>query len=116
VVQNFLFLRLPNQKCVTPAFDHLSNGGWPSVIRGFFCVYGLAKLFFLSTNATIASRPVRPFNFFTVALSADVTGVEHGLVHYFGLSAVFTASINSVGSELIYSALGFLELLLSTHL
>jgi hypothetical protein len=69
-------MHLPNQKNVTPAFDRLTGGGWPSVIQGFFCVCSLAKLFFLSTWATIDSRPVRPFNFFTVALLTDVTGIE----------------------------------------
>jgi hypothetical protein len=74
VVLNFLFLHLSKQKSVTPAFDHLTGGGWPSMIWGFFCVRSLAKLFFLSTWATIASQPAQPLNFFTVDLSANVTG------------------------------------------
>jgi hypothetical protein len=73
------------------------------------------KLFFLSTGATIASRPVWPFNFFTAPLAADVTDAEHGLVLYFSLSVVFNMPINSTGSELIYSALRFLELSLSAR-
>jgi hypothetical protein len=115
VVLNFLFLCLLTEKSVTPAFDHLIGRGWPSLIQGFFCVCSLAKLFFLSTWATIASRPMWPFNFFTVALPTDVIGVERRLVCYFCLSAIFTVPINSAGSELIYSALGFLDLSLSAR-
>jgi hypothetical protein len=115
VVLNFIFLRLPNQKSVTLAFDHLTGGGWPLMIWVFFCVYRLEKQFFLSTWATIASRLIWPFNFFTAALPTDVTDTKCGLVRYFCLSVVFTTPINSAGSELIYSAPGFLELSLSAR-
>jgi hypothetical protein len=92
---------------VTPAFDRLTDGGWPSLLWGFFCVCSLAKLFFLSTRATIASQPLWPFNFFTISLPADATGAEHGLVRYFSLSAAFTAPINSarVQAHLLYPVL-----------
>jgi hypothetical protein len=75
----------------------MTVGGWTLVIRGFFWICSLAKLFFLSTWATTASRPAHPLTFFTVALPTDVIGAEHGLVHYLCLSVVFTAHINSAG-------------------
>jgi hypothetical protein len=42
---------------------------------------GEAVLFFYV--ATISSRPMQPLIFFTIALPADLTGAECGLVHYF---------------------------------
>jgi hypothetical protein len=80
VVLNFLFLCLSGQKSATPAFGRLTDGGWPSLLLGFFCISSLVKLLFLYTWTTIDSQPARPSTFFTVAFPADVTGVECGLV------------------------------------
>jgi hypothetical protein len=98
-----------------PALDHRTDRGWSSLLQEFFCVCGLAKLFFLSTRATIASRPVRPLTFFTIAFLADVTGVERRLVRYFWLSAVFTVPINSIGIRAHLLCPRFLGLLLSAR-
>jgi hypothetical protein len=70
----------------------------------------------LSTWAIIASWPKWPFHFFTGVFPVEVTGVESRLVHYFFLSDVFTAAINSavVRSHLLRPT--FLELSLSAWL
>jgi hypothetical protein len=67
----------------------------------------------LSTWAIIASWPKWPFHFFTGVFPVEVTGVESRLVHYFFLSDVFTAAINSAGVRSHLLRPTFLELSLS---